>query len=163
MNGEFRINIEDRFNENQIVENKIPGHATWLLQVWDILFAAFKGQYEDNVAEAIGLSKDLRKRTDESHKVTFEVVCEQLAKTWERFPNEWIMAAFTHRKLLTWEEGAAALGSPVEELKKTDGALKDAVKLAVKNRVAVADKRMIAEIWPERAWGRKRARLAAAA
>ena len=40
--GEFRTNIDQRFEENGIIENKIPGHATWLLQVWDILFAAFK-------------------------------------------------------------------------------------------------------------------------
>jgi len=99
--GEFRTNIEQRLEENHIVENQLPGHATWLLQVWDILIAAFKMNYEDNMREAIGLSKDLRQREDEAQRVTFEKVCEMLAKTWERFPNEWIMGAFVHRKLST--------------------------------------------------------------
>ena len=40
-------------------------------------------------------------------------------------------------------------------------ALKETVKNAIKTKVAAADKRMIAEIWPERSWGRKRARKAA--
>ena len=75
--------------------------------------------------------------------VTFELVCEVLTKTWERFPNEWIMAAFVHRKLMTWEDGAKALGMSVEELKAKDGDLKNAVKSAVAHKVALADKRMI--------------------
>ncbi len=159
--GEFRTNVEQRFLDNHIVENQIPSHATWLLQVWDILLAAFKGQYEDNMSEAIGLSKDLRKRNGEAHRVTFEIVCAQIARTWERFPNEWIMGAFIHRKLMTWAEGAAALGMSIEELQNKDVELKETVKRAVAHKVAAADKRMIAEIWPERSWGRKRARKAA--
>lgn len=144
--GEFRTNIEQRLLDSHIVENQIPGHATWLLQVWDILLAAFKMKYEENVREAIGLSKDLRKRTDEDHKVTFEIVCAQIARTWERFPNEWIMGAFVHRKLMTWEAGAAALGVSTADLKEKDVELKETVKRAVAQKVAVADKRMIAEV-----------------
>ena len=126
--GEFRTNVEQRFLDNNIVENQIPSHATWLLQVWDILFAAFKMRYEENVSEALGLSKDLRKRTDESHKVTFEIVCAQLARTWERFPNEWIMGAFVHRKLMTWEAGAIALDMSTEALQEKDLELKEIMK-----------------------------------
>ena len=66
-----------------------------------------------------------------------------------------------HRKLITWEEGAAAVGMSKEELQEKDVGLKEAVKRAVAQKVANADKRMIAEIWPERSWARKRARKGA--
>ena len=61
--------------------------------------------------------------------------CAQLAKTWERFPNEWIMAAFVHRRLMTWQEGAAALGISLDDLKAKDLDLKQTIQRAIAHKV----------------------------
>ena len=132
-----------------------------MLQAQEIIIAAFKAEYEKKMAAAIGMHQDLRKRPgNPANRVTFEVVCETLSQTWQQFPNEWLAAAFVHRKLMSWSEAARALGVNVEDLELKAAEMKEVVKGAIKDKIITADPVMIAEVWPERAWGRKRRRKA---
>ena len=151
--GEFRNNIVEKFDDNWIIENQVPAHA---LKAFEPIIAAFKHMYEVNMSKRLGLSLDLRKRTAETaSKVTFEMVIEELAKTWERLPNEWIAAAFVHCRLLTWEDAAAALQIDTSELQKHSDDLKTTVQKALKETIVTADPRMVGVVWPPRKRVRK--------
>ena len=162
--GEYRQNIQQRMDEHAIIENIIPSHATWLVQPWEPLIACFKVLYSQRMAKMMGQTMDLRLRPSDGMKnVTFEQVCDCLARTWEEMPNAWLLLAFVKRKFLTLQQAAIiaqvdekAFGCHDEEMKKV-------IQEGILMRIIKEDDAMLAEVWPERKVGKKRRRATATA